>query len=127
MKYIILFLFVSLTACSIGQKTSPSTNDFLGCWTDSREENVPGSSIKIYRHCDYKSFPVSRFRFRMNINENNKCSYLYLAPNDAHHMKEGTWTYDQQSRTLKIYNSENKKVRTFVIETMGKDVLKIKE
>jgi hypothetical protein len=71
------------------------------CWTNSREEANQTSTF-IYRPCDYKTFPPSRFRDRIEFEENGKCSYLYLAPTDGHYMVQGEWTYDKSKQVITI-------------------------
>jgi len=98
-----------------------------GCWTDSNEENSQGSKVSIFRPCDYMVFPPSRFRFTMNLKSDSKCSWLVLAPNDGHYMQEGTWTYNEKTDELKLYNLEGKEIRKFIIEEVGENILKLRK
>jgi hypothetical protein len=97
-----------------------------GCWADSREENTDSSGISIFRRCHLKSFPVSRFRFKMELKEGGICSWLYLAPNDAHQMKEGTWTYNKVTHLLRIFNVDAEVVKSFNLSGAGENILKFK-
>jgi hypothetical protein len=101
-------------------------NDLLGCWTDSREENTDSSGISIFRRCHLKSFPVSRFRFKMELKEGGICLWMYLAPNDAHHMKDGTWTYNKMTQTLRLFNTDKEVVKSFKVSDAGENILKVK-
>ena len=126
MKHLILIFFISLSTYSFGQNSKLIKPDLIGCWTDSREENIQNSNTRVYRPCDFKSFPVTRFRFTMDLKEDNKCSWLYLDPMDAHHMKDGTWTFEKETMTLKIFNIDMVEVKSFVIAVIGENILNIK-
>ncbi|MCB9233712.1 MAG: hypothetical protein H6581_18790 [Bacteroidia bacterium] len=97
--------------------------NLVGCWTDSREENAPGSTTQAFRPCDFKKFPASRFRFRMDLKSDQTCQWLYLAPNDAHHMEPGTWTYDPGTHLLKIKNNAGKEVQKYEVKGGNAEVL----
>jgi hypothetical protein len=60
----------------------------------------------------------------MVLKENGACDWLYLAPNDAHEMRPGSWKFLEESNTLKIYNEEGQEVKSFQIVEIGKDQLK---
>lgn len=60
----------------------------------------------------------------MVLKENEACDWLYLAPNDAHHMRPGTRKFSDGTNTLKIYNEEGQEVRSFQMVDIGKDQLK---
>jgi len=126
MKQIILISIALISINSFGQNNKIKTSDLFGCWTDSREENDRNSDVMIYRPEDFKEFPVSRFRFRMDLKEDNVCSWLYLSPNDGHHMKDGTWAFNKKTMTLDILDAKKEKVKSFEISEIGKDILKIK-
>ncbi len=123
MKYLLYILgFITFSGTCAQDKSL-----LIGCWTDSREENVGDTDISIYRPCEYKEFPPSRFRFTMELRENNECSWLYLAPNDAHHMKEGTWMYEEKDATLVIFDENQNEIKRFKIEFLDEDILKVIE
>lgn len=96
------------------------------CWTNSREEATE-SSIFIYRPCDYKIFPTSRFRDHIEFEENGKCSFLYLAPNDAHHMVKGEWAYDKLNKLIVIKDKFGKIVYNFKVISIKDDLLKVEQ
>ncbi len=119
------FLFVLfLSLQSFGQKLDINKLDLLGCWTDSREENTI-TNISVYRPCDFKTFPASRFRFKMDLQEDGTCSWFYLAPNNGHFMKDGTWTFNKEKKVLRIFNLNNEEVKSFIIEQVDENILKI--
>jgi len=126
MKYLILIILIANSSYSYGQNNVVNKIDLIGCWTDSREENIQNSDTQVYRPCDYKSFPTFRFRFVMNLKKKNKCTWLYLAPNDAHHMKDGTWTFNEKTRILKIFNNDKQEVKSFEIAVIKENKLILK-
>jgi hypothetical protein len=127
MKFLIILIIPFLSFNVFGQNIKINSSDLLGCWTDSREENDPQSMIYVYRPCDFKEFPLSRFRFKMDLRNDFTCSINCLSANDAHSMQEGIWTYNEENRELKLKNGEGKEVETFIIEQVSKDLLKIKK
>ena len=62
----------------------------------------------------------------MELNANQKCSWLYLAPNDAHHMVDGTWTFNEESGLLEIFDLQGNSVNRLKIIGLEKDLMKIK-
>ena len=83
----------------------------IGDWTSSYEDKKKWDDPDIFLRTDSKDWPPSRFRMRYVFNKDGSCQYLYLAPNDAHKMTEGTWKIDpdNQSRVL-ISNKAGKQV-----------------
>jgi len=101
-------------------------DDLLGCWLDSREENVPESGIKIYRPCDYPDIPPSRFRFRMELNKDKTCSWLTLSPTDAHYMSKGYWHMEDGNKIV-LRNNKGVDVHILPVYSVGQGILKIQE
>src|SRR4051812_24003255 len=120
---IIAFLF---SLKGFAQTVPIQQSALAGCWLDSYEENTT-NTVKIYRHCNYKEFPASRFRFRMELNSNGMCRYLYAAPNDAHKMVKGSWTFNSQSGLLEIKNAQGNRVNTFKVIRVKLDLLEIEK
>jgi hypothetical protein len=119
------FLFILFLAIqSFGQNHEINKLDVVGCWTDSSEENT-NTCIRVYRPCDFKTFPESRFRFKMVLKKEGTCSWYYVAPNDGHFMKDGTWTFDNEKKVLKIFNMNKEEVKSFKIEQVAENILKI--
>ena len=100
----ILFFAVLISSFSCNNKVVIMDTELLGCWTHSREEDDQQNNRKIYRKCESRTFPLSRYRHSMDLKVDNKCSWLYLAPNDRHEMKPGKWGIDQSIVTIKIIN-----------------------
>ena len=92
-------------------------------WVDSFEEASGGYTI--FRPSDYKDFPVSRFRLTFELHDDHACSYLVLAPNDAHYLNEGVWEYNAKTNTVKIWHGKTI-IYNFKVITLEDDLLKVK-
>lgn len=97
----------------------------MGCWLDSREENIQESGIRIFRPCDFESIPPSRFRYRIVFNDDSTCSWLTLSPNDAHFMTQGTWML-ADDKTIVVIDENGQSVSSIEVEFVDDQVLKIK-
>ncbi len=62
----------------------------------------------------------------MILSSGSKCSWLVLASNDGHYMQDGTWTFNEGTNELKLYNMEGKEVSRFIIEKVEDKILKMK-
>ena len=122
----LLIALIFFPTLSFAQKDSITVDLSLlqGCWTNSREE-VTKSSISIFRPCNYKSFPPSRFRDRIQFEPNGKCSWLFLAPNDGHHMVAGNWIYEKTKQNIIITDATGNKVYKFKVISISKDLLEV--
>ena len=125
MKNWILLVGIMFSLNSFGQNNNISELELIGCWTDSREENKTDSELNIYRPCEFKTFPPSRYRFTMELKANQKCSWLYLAPNDAHHMVDGTWAFNKESGILEIIDLQGSSMQRFIVIGLEKNLMKI--
>ncbi len=92
------------------QMKSVEDSNLLGSWTDSLEENQLNSNGRVFRTFDFKKFPPSRFRFKMELNEDGSCKYLH--PTDRHGMISGKWDYDAKTQTLKILDVDGKIIKS---------------
>ena len=122
-KMIAILLFLVSAYESNAQKDLIDTSSIAQCWTHSVEENDLENNVNIYRPCGSKDFPVRRFRFVMELRRNGTCDWLYLAPTDAHHMKKGTWTYEESSQELTIRDENGKLVHAYKINTLDKHMM----
>ena len=95
-----------------------------GSWLHSQEEDTEDGYL-IYRPSDYKEFPPSRFRQYFEFKDNNVCSYLVLAPNDAHYVQEGVWEYNESTNIIKIM-SEKDVIFELQIFELNKNILKLR-
>jgi hypothetical protein len=126
-----LFFFILAITCNqcVAQKASSTLDisSLYNCWTDSREETSLDSSFSIFRPCDFKSFPASRFRFRIEFKENGECSWLNLAPNDAHYMVQGTWSYDKEKRIITVKDQSGNVFATYKPISIAGDIMKVEK
>lgn len=118
----VAFVCSSFTSCQNTLKTQ-----LLGCWTHAYEENTGTKEEKIFRPCDYKAFPPSRFRFSLELKEDGVCSYLELAPNDAHAMTDGIWHLVAKTNTIEVWSQENVKIASYTILEIKEDLLTLKQ
>ena len=121
-----IFLTIYGENVAVKDSTTIDLSMIQGCWINSREESSQ-FSIYIFRPCDYKSFPLSRFRDRIQFEPDGECSYLYLAPNDAHHMVTGKWIYDKLKQNIEITDTYGHIAYKFKVISISKDMLKVEE
>ena len=120
-------LAVVLAAAGCNSKGHVKTDPLLAkCWTHAFEEDGPDGSM-IFRPCATHTFPAARYRHTFTLNENGEAEYSVLAPNDAHTTEQGKWTYDPDSKKLKISNNENAAVHQYEVLEINEDLLRLKE
>ena len=122
---IVFFIILSNSIAIYGQNYSINKNNLIGCWIDSYEENLVNSEIKIFRHCDYKVFPISRYRYSMVLNVDSTCSWLKLMPNDAHKEDYGVWRFDNKLNLIKIFDLNENIIKVFEIAEIDNDIMRI--
>jgi len=127
MRFILIITGLLISNLIMGQESNITESDLIGCWAHSREENKTNSEIMIYRSCDYKEFPFSRFRHRFELNENGKCTWLNLASNDSHSMIDGTWTYDSKKQIIEIFNTKGKSINKYNLIEYKERIIRISE
>ncbi len=66
------------------------------------------------------------YRFKMVLKSGSQCSWLYLAPNDAHHMVNGTWVFDKKNNIIEISNAKGKSVRKIYVLDVDKNIMIVK-
>lgn len=101
-------------------------SNLIGSWTDSREEQELNPEGMVFRPTDYKTFPPSRFRFKMELAKDGTCKYLSLSPTDRHAMVDGIWNYEAETQTLVIMTPKGKVVKSYTIENAEKELLLLK-
>jgi len=92
-------------------------------WVRSHEEEAQGSDVQIYRRKNYEEFPPSRFRMQYIFYPDGKCKWYFLAPDDAHHFRDGTWEVDANSED--IIHVEQGKTVSFRIVELTEEVLRM--
>ena len=127
-KYLSGLLFLlSLTSggCTSENKSAPDPL-MLNCWTNAFEEEGQ-NNIRIFRPCATHTFPAARYRNTFTLKENGVVEYSVLAPNDAHTIEEGKWSYDPQTKKLRISNNENVPVYDYEVLEINEDLLRLKQ
>lgn len=121
-------LFILLLTSSRCTSKSGSAPDplFLKCWTNAFEEEGQDNT-RIFRPCATHTFPAARYRNTFTLKENGVVEYSVMAPNDAHTTEEGKWSYNSQTKKLRITNKENAVVHEYEVLEIGEDVLRLKE
>lgn len=98
----------------------------VGCWTHSKEEELPGDTIQFFRPCDFRQVTASRNRFQMELNKDSTCKWLYLASKDAPSINEGTWQFDSLANSFKIIDLRRNMVYNYRIVNSAKKLLELK-
>lgn len=63
-------------------------------WVHSYEEDGEPIDGQVYRPFDSWEFPPSWFRMAYVFHEGGDLEWMYLAPDDGHHLKPGSWELD---------------------------------
>lgn len=98
--------------------------NLYGSWVHSHEEDRDG--VQIYRPAGSREFPAARFRMAYIFREDGTCEWMYLAPNDAHHLREGSWRFDDDDPAV-IHVTQDDRVLTYRILTLTSDILRMRE
>jgi hypothetical protein len=125
---ILLFILLAFNSCGTQKQTSGNElAPLYNCWVDSREEMEDGSSKLIYRPCDYKDFAPSRYRQRLEFQENGHAAALKLAPNDAHYMVSGSWSYDKEQKTITVRDEPGNPILKYKVLSLSKDRMELEK
>ena len=128
-----LTLALTCTGCSafFGEDGAPTWADVRGDtalltkhWVHSREEEPEAAGYALYRPADFKDFPISWFRMQYVFHPGGDCDWLYLAPNDAHYFREGTWRRDPIDRAV-LHVDTGDRTDTFRILELTPDLLRL--
>ena len=93
-------------------------------WVHSREEQQPSDKDELYRPQGFKQFPPSHFRMQYVFHPNGECEWLYLSPNDAHHMKAGKWRIDPNNKPI-LQISKEGATESYRVSELTKDRLRM--
>ncbi|MFA6397634.1 MAG: hypothetical protein WDK96_02190 [Candidatus Paceibacterota bacterium] len=85
-----------------------SQNFIKGTWIHAQEEDTEGNLV--YRNSEAYTPSSVRFRHYIIFKENNICSSLQLAPNDAHYLKDVNCSLTTDSG-ITFLNLDNEKYR----------------
>ncbi len=93
-------------------------------WVHSREEEAENDSVRVFRPDDFKEFPRSWFRKRYIFYEDGTCEWYYLAPNDGHYFRDGTWEFDSDESNV-IHIQEDELTVSFRIIELSSELLRM--
>jgi hypothetical protein len=113
-------------SCNDPDKVSLNHDEFLKCWTYSYEESAGGDDL-LFRPCDFKEFPASRYRDRFTLYETTEATYLQLGLADGHYTVPGTWNYNDEAKLLTILNTSGDTVYHYHVHKIETDKLILKE
>lgn len=125
---VIITILLSSATCKKEVTSTPAPPDplLMKCWTNDFEAEG-ADNIRIFRSCMNHTFPAARYRNTFTLKENGDVEYSVLAPNDAHTTENGRWTYDANTRKLRITNNENVLVKEYEVVELTDDLLRLKE
>lgn len=136
-SYLPLILAVAaIAACSDdssptrSQPTSQSVDvdTLVGAWTHSYEEQSDAPGAELYRPTGSREFEPSWFRMQYDLRADGSCAYLWLAPNDAHELRPGTWAFDPDDDRVVLLRDEEGRVLphlSFRVIELRDDLLRI--
>lgn len=84
-------------------------------------EEDPDNSTQVFRQCQSRDFPDSRFRMFMDLKSDGTCEYLELSPVDAHQAVPGTWIFNEAQMILSILNEKGGTVFESEIKSISAD------
>lgn len=123
-KYWIIGIALAATLFIQCQKDGVADLDALkGHWVHAYEEEGP-DGYQVYRPREFQDFPASRFRQAFHFKDNHACSFLVLAPNDAHYYQDGHWQYDAAAGIIRV-SDEAFVIHEFRIVELTDELLKI--
>ena len=129
--FLLLTLALSLAGCSrlFGHDAKEALADvdvalLMQHWVHAYEEEPEAGGYAIYRPADFKTFPPSWFRMRYAFHPDGRCDWFYLAPNDAHHFRKGTWRLDPDVRAT-LHLRKGSRTETFRIVELTSDLLRL--
>jgi len=126
LKKLLIFSLVIFVVSGFSTCVENQEKELLGCWANSREESKVPSVSTIFRPCDFKEFPPSRFRFKFELMKAGKCEISMVGPTDAHYMENGTWAFDKKTHLLELFNGEGNSHRKFEVLNLGENLLELK-
>lgn len=115
----LVIIFCVISFGSLSQRDEFTSDQFLGCWVDSREETESKAPMSFFRPCDFKEFPASRFRFEMRLFDDGACHWKFLDPGDKHGFKLGSWRFNPFDNEIQILDETGNQVHLFKVQSVG--------
>jgi len=117
-----------LLACSLIEDASTAStldlDNLAQHWVHSYEEEADASGVLLYRPVSFKTFPPSHFRKQYIFERDGTCQWFYLAPDDGHHFRPGSWRVDEQEQDV-ILIEEGETTNRFRVVELTRDVLRM--
>lgn len=131
MKRMIFSFFVLIVGISSCDKVAENSkivfSDLIGEWTHSFEEQEDvNGEVKIFRYSTSQEFAVSRFRDAYEFKKDGTCRYMFLHPADAHHMKDGKYTFDSENNTIRIFSKDDVFLKELTVKKLTDNLLILK-
>ncbi len=104
-----------------------SREELCNCWKHDRESEDSSGAYKIFRPCDSKEWPRSRFRQSYEFRPDGSCEYRFLAPNDGHYNKEASFIYYRDKGQIIMKNDKGKEVGQLNLLLLTKDEMHIQK
>lgn len=120
---LVLIVLLSSGKVSCKEDTLNEKNMLIKSWVHSYEEDTDVQMV--YRPIDAREFPPSRYRQVLIFDENNRCRYLVLAPDDGHYFEQGSWYYKETEKTIIIKNAQEEIKYSLKVVRLGSDILAV--
>lgn len=125
-----IFLSLSVFIIAFSSCEEPLTDSevvsslLMNEWTHAFEEQEDRNVTEmVFRPSASKSFAASRFRDAYQFSDDSTCRYMFLHPADAHHMKDGTYTYEPKDSTIRIFSEDDVFLKEFKVIKLESDLL----
>lgn len=124
MRFLLLFCSLVIFSCnSLDSTNSIALDNIYDEWVQSFEEE--SGSVKIFRPGNYLEFPVARFRQKYIFMANYLCKYYVLDAYDAHHYKNGIWSFNAGENLLTIYDLDQQIIIKYHAMKLSNDILEL--
>lgn len=118
-------LVITFSSCEEALTDSEVVSSLLmNEWTHAFEEQEDRNVTEmVFRPTVSKSFAISRFRDAYQFSDDGTCRYMFLHPADAHHMKDGKYTYEPKDNTIRIFSEDDVFLKEFKVIKLESDLL----
>lgn len=120
--FVLCTTFIVAFSCDSGKTLGESL--LINNWTHSYEEDING--INTFRPTNSQNFDASRYRFVLNLKDNNSAEYLKLAPNDGHYLERGKWNYNNETEQLFVFNDDGDIIYAYKVIKVTRKLLQLK-
>ena len=92
-------------------------------WVHNHEEDR--EDLAIYKPADVVTLPLSWYRQTYLFYSDKACDYLVLAPNDAHYIETGYWTYEEG--VIRVFNAQDELQHSLEVVNWSNTALVLKK